>query len=165
MEKIDFSPYGQSVPSCEVFGLVDPDDRDGKKPVYIDIGNPQIWGARVHYSRKRIDYKFIPVDNNIPLKREDGSDISRCDAVITTERSVCFIELKNQRKAYIPKAVQQLLSTIDLFKNIEKFEKKFAYICNMKRGTPPSIKNEMNEFMKKTGGVILRHSAEIEELA
>lgn len=166
MEKVDFSPYAQPVPPVDVFGLVDPDDKMGKKPVYIDLENRDIWGATVHYNRNIAEYKFIPVDNNVPLKRDDGSDISRCDAIITTANSVCFIELKNQRRASIPKATRQLISTINIFKDIEKYQKKVAYICNRKKGTVTAIsyKEDMNRFMKEIGGVTLRISDEIKGL-
>lgn len=165
MRKVDFSIYEKEVPSVNVFGLVDPDDRAGKQMVYISLDRTNDkWGAEVLYDEKRSDYRFIPVDNNILLKRDDGSDASRCDAVLKTERTVCFIELKDQRRGYISKAKEQIYSTMDFFEGIEKFEHKLAYISNRRKEISYySTKNEMNAIMKERG-ILLRISSTIKEL-
>jgi len=164
LKKVDFSLYEQSVPSVDEFGLVDPDDKQGKKMVYISLDRTNDrWGATVMYSKKRSDYRFIPVDNNILLKRDDGSDAPRCDALLRTERTVCFIELKDQRRGHKSKAKKQLLSTIDFFDGIERYEHKLAYICNRRNISSFSMKNEMDEMMKKRG-ILLRISSTIKEL-
>ena len=125
MSRIDFSNYILPVPSVDEFGLVDPDDENGKHPVFISLDRTQDrWGARVMYNKECRDYKFIPVDNNIPLKRDDGSDAPRCDCILETEKSVCFIELKNQRKGYLSKARDQIISTLGFFDNLTLFDKK-----------------------------------------
>lgn len=116
LRKVDISLYEEPVPSVDEFGLVDPDDKNGKDRVFISLDKTKDkWGATVRYSRQRSDYRFIPVDNNIILKRDDGSDAPRCDAVLSTVHTVCFIELKDQRRGYISKAKNQILSTIAFF--------------------------------------------------
>lgn len=164
MGKVDFSLYEQCVPSVAEFGLVDPDDKEGKKMAFISLDRENDrWGATVLYSEERSDYRFIPVDNNIELKREDGSDAPRCDALLKTERTLCFIELKSQRRGYISKAKEQLLSTIDFFDGIERFEHKLAYICNRRNISSFSTKNEMDRMMKERG-IILKISSTVNEL-
>lgn len=165
MRKVDFSLYEEQVPSVDEFGLVDPDDKSGKKKVFISLDRKNDkWGAEVYYNRKRSDYCFIPVDNNIELKRDDGSDAPRCDAVLTTKHTVCFIELKEQRGGFISKAKNQILSTIDFFGNIENYEHKLAYICNRRRKiSHASTKSMMNDFFKETG-ILLRITPIINEL-
>lgn len=146
MPRIDFSNYILPVPSVDEFGLVDPDDKNGKHPVFISLDRTQDrWGARVMYNKERRDYKFIPVDNNIPLKRDDGSDAPRCDCILETEKSVCFIELKNQRKGYLSKARDQIISTLGFFDNLTLFDKKLAYICNNTVICSSSTKTIMSE--------------------
>ncbi len=165
MRKVDFSLYEESVPSVDEFGLVDPDDKNGKGKVFISLDKANDkWGATVKYSSQRFDYRFIPVDNNIELKRDDGSDAPRCDAILTTRRTVCFIELKNQRKDFIPKAKKQILSTIDFFDRLEEYKTKLAYICNRKKEIANvSTKTGMNAFLKETG-IPLKISSNICEL-
>ena len=69
--KIDFLSYKTLVKSVPVFGLIDPDDRDGKKSAYVS------------YDRSE----------------------SACDAMLLTSAAPCFVILKDQREAFLSKAV------------------------------------------------------------
>ena len=69
--QIDFLRYGSHVEPVEEFGLVDPDDREGKKKAYVSYDKDEEWNATVR-SNGRDDYSFIPVDNNIPVYRHEN---------------------------------------------------------------------------------------------
>ena len=64
--------------------------------------------------------QFIPVDHNIVVKDTLGQDVSMCDALIYTpdkcpKMDIHFIELKDQMANWMPKAISQLESTIQIF--------------------------------------------------
>lgn len=68
--QIDFYEYAESVKAVEKFGLIDPNDENGKKSAFINYeSNMNDWGAVVTCNY-RSDYSFIAVDNNIPLSRK-----------------------------------------------------------------------------------------------
>lgn len=167
---IDFFGYTEKVNPVEKFGLIDPEDSQGKKSAYIDYDfeNVENWNANVQCNN-RSDYSFIAVDNNIPLtKKVNGKNetASSCDAMLYTKNTVCFIELKADKKGndWCKKAVKQLESTIELFgKNLDRFNSKKAYICNSR--SPHfhfSHKNIMQEFYKQNK-IVLRIQTEIAE--
>ena len=70
-------------------------------------------------SDNRTDFRFIAVDNNIPYNDKNGNEKKRCDAMLYTEQTVIFIELKAQDKDWLNEAIGQLKSTIEHFKNEE----------------------------------------------
>ena len=115
----------------------------------------------------REDYHFIPIDNNIDIIRCDStsSDAKRCDAALYTDKTICLIELKNQRENWLSNAIEQLESTIYNFdESFEKFRFKKAYVCNIAH--PRSnyqISNSQSEFYKKHR-FILRTKTDIDEL-
>lgn len=64
--------------------------------------------------------QFVPVDHNIIAKDALGNDVSMCDAMIFTpdkspRKDIHFIELKDQMANWMPKAISQLESTIQVF--------------------------------------------------
>ncbi len=72
--------------------------------------------------------------------------------------TLIFVELKTGRKAWVPRAVEQLRSTINLFvKNhdIDIYSKKHAYASNRRySGFPYSMKNEIQKFKHSTGFIL-----------
>ena len=166
---VDFEKFSQQVEPIDKFGIVDPDDKEGKKPSKIVYNSNETWGATV-ICNYRGDYKFIPVDNNIPLSKisEEGVEetASSCDAIVYTNKTICLIELKNTKtSASLNHAMEQLESTIDFAKFfINKFNYKRAYISNI--GQPrfnKKFSNTQRDFYHKNK-IILRISTIIEEL-
>ena len=95
---VDFFKYAEPVAPSEKFGLIDPNDKDGKFPVRISYDESEKWNATVECNNHD-NYRFVPVDNNneIPITRlndqnKEESD-NRCDAILGTDKTVCFIEL------------------------------------------------------------------------
>ena len=167
---VNFFDYAKFVSPVKKFGIVDPDDTNGKFPAKIVYDDSEKWNATV-ICNNRDDYLFVPIDNNadISLTRtndegEEESD-NRCDAMLGTKQMVCFIELKNERENWLPHAVKQLESTIAEFgENIEKFKFKKAYACNLKQpNSSPLYSNTQTQFYR-AHKIVLRTKAEIEEL-
>lgn len=99
--QVNFYDYATTVNQVKEFGLVDPDDKEGKKPAFVSYDkSTDKWNATVECNN-RTDYSFIAVDNNIPLTvKNNGKDetASSCDAMLYTPKTVCFIELKADKK-------------------------------------------------------------------
>ena len=97
---IDFTNFSQDVKPIDKFGIVDPDDKEGKKPTKIVYDTNEVWGATV-ICNYREDYKFISVDNNIPINKFNDNGIeetaSSCDSIIYSNKTICLIELKNTK--------------------------------------------------------------------
>lgn len=170
--QVNFYEKTIAVTPVERFGLIDPDDKEGKFPVFVsyDFTEEDNWNATV-ICNNRNDYNFIPVDNclNITVTRDGLEETaSTCDAVLYTPKTVCFVELKEDKKGgdWLTHAISQIENTICFFGEDEmnKYESKKAYVCNTRRPfTPSSHKIVLQQFRKKNK-VLLRISTEIEEL-
>ena len=65
--QVNFYDYATTVNQVKEFGLVDPDDKEGKKPAFVSYDKTtDKWNATVECNN-RTDYFFIAVDNNVPL--------------------------------------------------------------------------------------------------
>ncbi len=130
---VDFYSYAEAVPTQKEFAICDDHDQ---KPVYIEhIGDSD--HQVVVVSNNRTDYSFIAVDHHIPLKKTDGSDDKICDAMLFTDKTVCFIEIKCWRGGtWIQKAAEQVACTIghyDKSHPSDKHKIRDAYLCNWKQ--------------------------------
>lgn len=75
--------------------------------------------------------------------------------MLTTEKLVYFVELKNQTKKWQTHAIKQLEDTIKLFIancDVKKYKHKKAFACNKKHKPFEIIDNEINKrFFEKYG--------------
>lgn len=148
---VDFYFYAQAIPTQKEFAICDDHDQ---KPVYMEhTGDSE--HQVVVVSNNRTDYSFIAIDHNIPLKKADGSDDKICDAMILTDKSVCFIEIKCWRGGtWILRAAEQVACTIMHFDKAHPSDKhkiRDAYLCNWKqrRKLVYESRNELkNNFLK-----------------
>ena len=131
-----------------LFGLCD--DQNGQKS-YSNTENPEKWMATVR-NDKSINLVFTPVDNCL-IKSNELACRGRCDGLLTSAEHLYFIELKDQAKSWISDAVEQLESTIEIFKenhNINEFRHKKAFACNKQHRHFQEIDNEINlSFFRK----------------
>ena len=102
--------------------------------------------------------QFVPVDHNIIVKDALGQDVSMCDALIYTpdkcpKMDIHFIELKDQMANWMPKAISQLESTIQIFSQnhvLEDFRYRVATAAN--KAHPQfnySMKEKCQEFRER----------------
>lgn len=135
------------------FGICDDKDENEKTPAYVDTVQPEKWVAVVkNISDKSIN--FTAVDNCVEIQRTDGTMDFRCDAMLTNEDNIVFVELKDQGSGWITHAVdEQLQTTIDNFKanhDISKYKYKRAFACNKRfPNFRISYKDKMNAFYNK----------------
>ena len=102
--------------------------------------------------------QFVPIDHNIVVKDTLGQDVSMCDALIFTpdkcpKMDIHFIELKDQMANWMPKAISQLESTIQIFSQnhvLEDFRYRVATAAN--KAHPQfnySMKEKCQEFRER----------------
>lgn len=146
------------------FGLCD--DTNSSK-AYTDISERSKWIAVVK-NDDNVDVQFTAIDNCLPLlKSGTKDDESTCDCMLTFDKSIYFIELKNRRKkGWFPKSIKQLENTISLIKkhhNIDHLTNKKAYACNKRIPVFRESNNaQKKQFRNNTGGFILYGLTEIE---
>ena len=143
------------------FGICDDEDESAKTPAYVSIDPTDKWVAIVQ-NRTEKPINFTAVDNCIEIRRANGDMDNRCDAILTNDEHIVFIELKVQRTSgWITHAVdEQLQTTIDHFKencDIDKYRYKRAFVCNRKISTfqMPVIKAKNECFLLKRNHIRL----------
>jgi hypothetical protein len=159
---IDFNVVScQTSSQSKVFGLCD-DPPPAKNPAYIDEADGKKWIAVVENEEKHF-VTFTGIDNceHIVLKRDDGKMAKRCDGMLTYNKTVIFVELKQRNEPgsdWVKEAEPQLKVTIFHFEKTEMAENfivKKAYIANRLRPKfRESQQVRMNEFKKSTGYVL-----------
>lgn len=165
---VNFFFEEQKISSVDEVGIIEL--RKDELPAFIDydLNNKQRWDSIVKIN-KRDDYYFNAIDNHIIVKKKDNEndEESRCDCMLHTDKSICFIEIKHQKHNYISKAISQLEKTIDVFNenhDFNQFDFKVAYICNTRHPLVNTLRsNNCNEFVKKYG-VSLHINREIKGL-
>jgi hypothetical protein len=153
--EIDFYSYSQSIHECDEFGIC---DDCNQTPVYICTDKRDSRIADVT-NKNKVESEFIPVDNNIPApKREHPEENDRrCDAILYTEKSLIFVELKNQSRDWFNNACEQLAATITLFKEnhperFQGYQIRRAYVCNKQHPLyNPSFTNRIRAFHSENG--------------
>ena len=84
-----------------------------KDPAYVDRNQPDKWVAVVKNQTNQ-SINFTAVDNCVEMNRSDGTMDFRCDAMLTNDDNIVFVELKVQAADWIFHAVdEQLQTTID----------------------------------------------------
>ncbi len=110
---------------------------------YVDVHTPNNWIAKVH-NEQELNVMFAAIDGCV-LPNDQGP--KRCDAMLTTAASLHLVELKDQRrKGWVNTAIEQLESTIELFKTTQQragFRVFTAHICNKKRPYIHESRREM----------------------
>ncbi len=137
----------------EKFGICD----DGnQQKAYTDLSCPPQWVAEVsNQCKKQVD--FYALDNCISFYKDDSisEKYKICDGMLVFNDSLYLVELKDSRTGSIPKAKEQLESTIENLKksaDLSRFRKKKAYICNRKHPNFRIIEHsEKQEFHSNTG--------------
>ena len=140
-------PYTQ-----ERFGVCD-DPVD--QPAYVDttLANKNKWIATVS-NPKQIPVTFTAIDKCV-IQDKDEPGRGRCDAMLTTDQLLYFIELKNKKPPWQESAHSQLESTIQFLlaahpEEIKQYPHKKAFACNRKRPafveSNPELKRRFFEY-------------------
>lgn len=150
-----FDANCQSQTNQPKFGLCDDPNKD-KDPAYIDTDDCSKWIAIVENNQK-IEVIFTAIDNCIEILRSDGTMDNRCDGMLTYNKHIIFVELKerNFRNSWVVKGEEQLKNTISVFianHDLAIYKSKKAYIANNKKPNFQSSQSErMARFEAETG--------------
>ena len=134
-------------------------DKDGISFTLTD-GDPDKWVAVVH-NETQAECQYVPVDHNIVVRNKRGEERSMCDGMLyKTDLSwLSFIELKEVRKGWKSKPLEQLESTVQVFlasHDPNSFGHRFAYAVNRRHPRfAYSRKEEMQTFRNKYGFSLL----------
>ena len=99
--------------------------------------------------------RFGILDNCIHVLRDNGEMDSQCDAMMTYNETIVFVELKNKRKDWKSEGIDQIEATLIRFidnhtKYYYGFKKKKAFVANRKHPNFHEIENEtMARFFGK----------------
>lgn len=111
-----------------------------------------------------LTFDFYAIDACLIIKKRNGDKISLCDALIITQNSIVFIELKDRNDKKEEKGIQQIESTIEQFvKAHPSFTRtnKIGYFCNKKFPNFGTSKMEMVEEINNKYGYRLRFKTNI----
>lgn len=121
-----FANHCQETPRTEpLFGVCD------NHRAYSKLTDPNTWIATIK-NDNQIPLVLTAIDKCV-LQDDDLPGVGRCDAMLTSEEHLYFLELKDQRADWRQDAIGQLESTIQLFRENHpgvNFRHKKAFACN-----------------------------------
>lgn len=108
---------------------------------------------------------FTAIDKCVMCDQENSGEF-RCDVMLHTHEHLYFVELKDQMRNWQPRAIQQLSSTIERFKEshpdqIDKYRHKKAFAANKKHPGFHIIDHETNKRFFKDHGFRIDIQAEV----
>jgi hypothetical protein len=135
-----------------LFGLCDNEDGN---IAFTDKTDKNKWIATVE-NPDGLTLIFTVIDKGV-IKDDEYSGYRRCDGMLTSSKHLCFIELKKERKNWIPEGIEQLGSTIRLFdeahpKRKDLYTNREAYVCNKRHPHFHRINNEERKCFLMTYG-------------
>lgn len=143
-----------------IFGICDitSTEPNNKNPAYLDFADSDDWIGWVDNPDQK-EVEFTAIDGCIEVTREDGSEETRCDCMLTYEDTIKFIELKDcDGGRWLGKASNQLRKTIEIYEDelgLDRFPKRYAYIINRQR---PNFKSgfasKAQEFDDELGFIL-----------
>ncbi|WP_294296257.1 hypothetical protein [uncultured Chryseobacterium sp.] len=140
------------------FGLYD--NEDGT-PVYIIENNKEIWQAEVINDRgnngEGYDIMFIAIDKCV-IQDHEFKGRGRCEGMLTTDKHLYLVELKDKKSLNSGEMLGQLVSTINFLKEfhpeqLKLFVHKKVFGCNnRKKGKFVVIDNEFKKSFQQEHG-------------
>jgi hypothetical protein len=141
-------PTCVTVTSEAIFGICD-DAPPSVDPAYLSFVNAEDWIAWVD-NEKIKDITFTAIDHCVEIVRANGEQESRCDGMLTFDRTISFVELKDRDGGrWLGDATDQLKITIKIYKadvGLTAFDRYFAYVVNKQR---PNFKAASTSFSQK----------------
>lgn len=119
------------------FGLYDAED---KTPAIIMLTDQSKWNATILNDDTK-EILFTAIDNCIDIWRNQNEMESRCDAMMTYESNLLFVELKNKRDSWQAEGLAQIEATIkqmiaEKHDYYFSFKKRKAIVANAKHQFP-----------------------------
>ncbi len=130
-----FNPKCQEPPrSNEKFGIC---DDKSKSVAYTTISQPENWIAIVENTKREI-LTFTAIDKCV-LNDRDEPGRGRCDGMLTSEKHLYLVELKDRKDKSAKEGIEQIKSTIQFLKDNHEevfttYQHRKAFVCNRKKG-------------------------------
>ncbi len=142
-------------------------DEENKEPAYIDTDYEENWIAIVlNGEAKKI--QFTAIDNCIDVFRKNGDMEKRCDAMLSYDSTLIFVELKTKRRDWKTEGLNQIEATLQRMIIEDKeyyfgFKKRKAIVANLKNAFPAfqSFDSERRAWFNKEYGIRLQFEAQI----
>lgn len=151
-----FDPNCTTKTAEEIFGIYD------VPPATLDFENSEIWVAWVD-NKHKTEITFTAIDGCVEIPRYEGK---RCEALISYEKALIFIELKDRDGGrWAGEAREQLKNTIHLFNRdvgIVGYKKLYSYISIKQRPAFRSGGKAFSQQFEDETGFILKVSQMIE---
>ncbi len=156
---VDFSKNCCKTTSSSLcFGLYD-EPHPAKEPAYIVESNGKKWSAEVK-NIDEVEIEFYAIDHCVDFSFKNGKMMKRCDGLLKKNRMLAFVELKSSKRKWLKEGIEQLIVSIELFKQqhqSQKYELKEAYVCNNQKPYFNSgHAQKIEEFKDRSRGLILR---------
>ncbi len=141
-----------------IFGICD-DPHPAKNPAYLSFTNAESWIAWVDNENNK-DITFTAIDHCVEIIRANGEQESRCDGMLTHDRIITFVELKDRDGGrWLGDATDQLKITISIYKaevGLTDYDKYFAYVVNKQRPNFKAASATVAERFADETGFVLR---------
>lgn len=107
-----FQAHCKSSSNKKIFGVC---DDVPNSPAYIDETTSLKWIAIVSNAKEK-EIEFYAIDNCLDIRRPNGDMESRCDGVLTDDKKLIFVELKERESGqWFKKGREQLTTTLNIF--------------------------------------------------
>lgn len=135
-----------------LFGIC---DDHPNRPAYIKRNNEEKWIATVE-NQTELQVCFNAIDNCIPIRDEEGRDLTRCDGILKYHETFHFIELKDRKRGdWQKKGFKQLRETIKVFLTLypdTSLSRIKAQLCNSQKPSAPEVRPQQKQrFFDETG--------------
>lgn len=132
-------------------------DNQNQSPAFCTVDNEVRWGAEVLNQTKK-NVRFVAIDNCIDIRRPNGDMERRCDAMLTYEDGIDFVELKDVARGSIADGAEQIFITLRVFTrfhDLKQFRRRRAFICNIQHPNFRRINLETKQRFESEFGMRL----------
>lgn len=109
---------------------------DGKNDqnAFLAFGEQPDWICTV-INNSQVSVEFRAIDHCVIILRNDGNQERSCDAMLTYEDNIVFIELKDKAKNWMEDGIKQIRETLLFFTanhDLSIYRHKRAFVANRK---------------------------------
>lgn len=146
------TPCKEPALNHQEFGICDPEN--GTK-AYTTTAEKGTWGATVK-NENRMSVAFTAIDKCV-LHDGDYPGRGRCDGMLTTDKHLYLVELKNTKFSEDAAGLKQIESTIQFLQEyhpdkLDSYTHKKGFVCNKRRPQFQVIENEKMRKFRDTYG-------------
>jgi len=107
-------------------------DGENDQKAFVVLDNQAEWICTV-VNNRAAEVAFSAIDYCVVILREDGNQERSCDAMLTYEDNIVFIELKEKGKSWMADGIKQIQKTLPYFTanhDLSVYRHKRAFVTN-----------------------------------